>query len=311
MSKRERKSFARRATVILLAVVMVFAFSVTAFAAGTVEYTDISGHWAEATIKEAAANGLDMKTGTEFQPDVAITREEFCHMVAWAFGLETCAEKITFKDVSKSSPYYDAIRMCVYSDIIHGRSADVFDPDSPITRQEACILFYNMLPLYGISADGTAEKFSDYDEITAWALKEVGVITNAGYVQGYPDGTVKPLREITKAEAITLISRSVKASTIVHGDFTVKNGETFKDTIYTGKIYVPAGFNASFDNCSILGKLVSGTTKEKTQWQLPHETKVANVEYTEPVTPTPTPTPDPPTPPDDGDDDWIEPWPHS
>ncbi|MBR6351398.1 MAG: S-layer homology domain-containing protein [Firmicutes bacterium] len=306
MSKRERKSFARRATVIVLAVVMVFAFSVTAFAAGTVEYTDVpAGHWAEATIKEAAANGLDMKTGTEFQPDVAITRAEFCHMVAWAFGLETCADRITFKDVSKSSPYYDAIRMCVYSDIIHGRSAEVFDPDSPITRQEACILFYNMLPLYGVSATGKVEEFADYSEITAWALKEVGVITNAGFVQGYPDGTIKPLREITKAEALTLITRIVNACTIVHGDFTTKNGDNFKDTIFTGKIYVPAGTTATFDNCSLLGKLVSGTTKEKTQWELPHETKVANVEYTNPVTPTPNP---PPTPTEPDDEDWDGGW---
>jgi hypothetical protein len=305
MRKRNRKSFIRIITAVMAVVMLVAAFSVTAFAAGTVTYTDVAGHWAEETIVKAAANGLDMLTGDKFEPDVAITREEFCRMVNWGFGLETKVDSLSFLDVSRADKYYDDIRIGVYSDYIHGRSSKQFDPKSPINRQEAMQIFFNMLPLYGVSATGGVEKFTDYGDISPWALEAVGTITNAGYVKGYPDGSVKPLRNITKAEAITLITRIVADQTIVHDDFTAKEGDVYKDTIFTGTIYVPAGAKVTFDNCSILGKLVSGTTEAATRWELPHDTKVANVEYQEPVTPTPTPTPTPE--PDDEDfNAWFE-----
>lgn len=309
MKKRNRKSFVRSIAVMLTAVMLMSAFSLTAFAAGPVEYTDVDGHWAQAQIVEAGKNGLDMLTGDKFQPDVAITRAEFCHMVNWAFGLTTKASAITFQDVSRTDKYYDDICIGVYSDYIHGRSAAQFDPGMSITRQEAMQIFYGMLPLYGVSATGTVEKFKDYTDISAWALPAVGTITNAGYVQGYPDGTVKPLNTITKAEALTMISRIVASQKIVGGDFTAKAGEVYKDTIFTGTIYVPAGVQVTFDNCSILGKLVSGTTQPNTKWSLIDDTKVANVEYTDPTPYTPvTPNPPAPQPPVDEDEPsvWFE-----
>lgn len=303
MMKRDRKSFLRAFAVFAAAVALILAFSVTAFAAGVV-YTDVDGHWAEATIDRAAAEGLDMLTGDKFYPDDAITREEFSYMVSWAFGLETAAKDITFKDVPASDPYREAILKGVYSDILHGRSASYFDPKTNITRQEACVIFDQMLPLYGVPATGVVEKFKDYSDISSWALDAVGTIASAGYIVGYPDNTVRPLNNITKAEALIMIMNIVDHSTIVHGDFTAKDGQVFKDTIYTGTITVPAGAEVTFDNCSILGKLRSLTTEPKTKWELPHDTKVANVEYAKESsgggsTPTPTPTPTPE--PDDGD----------
>ncbi|MFD1908094.1 S-layer homology domain-containing protein [Paenibacillus rhizoplanae] len=40
-----------------------------------------------------------------------------------------------------------------------------------------------------------------------WAEKYVNALSQAGYVQGFPDGTFKPGTPITRAQAVVLINR--------------------------------------------------------------------------------------------------------
>lgn len=266
-------------------------------------------------VEDAAANGLDMLTGDQFKPNEPITREQFTHMVNWAFGLTTEAETLPFTDIEADDVYASDISIAYRAKYVGGRSETEFDPYSPLTRQEAAVILSRLIPLYGVEATGKIETFTDYGTIATWAQDAMGKMTTKGYFDGYPDLTIRPLGTLTNAEALALLTRIVADVTINSKDFTVSAGDVYENTVYTGTITVPAGYRVTFRNCVILGTLVSKTTEEKTNWALEDETTVANVEYAEeaPSTgggssssrPDPKPDPEPEPEPEPGGDDDV------
>ena len=299
--------------VALALVLVVSVLCGTSVSAAGITYTDVDGRWYESMVKEAAANGLDMLTGDKFNPEQPITREQFVRMVNWAYGLTREADQVPFEDIADDDPYYADIAIAYRAKYIEGRSDTEFDPYDSLTRQEAAVILSRLLPLYGVSATGTVEQFTDYDEIADWAVEEMGQMTTAGYFEGYPDGSIKPLGTLKNSEALALLTRIIEDITIVDDDFTTKPGSSYEDTVYTGTITVPARYKVTFSNCVLLGDLVSKTTQSQTRWSLVNDTTVANVEYTEetyvpnppqPEEPDEPDEPDEPEEPDDGDWDF-------
>ncbi|WP_347451377.1 S-layer homology domain-containing protein [Acetoanaerobium noterae] len=69
--------------------------------------------------------------------------------------------------------------------------------------------------LTNIGQTKNIDKFSDKAKIADWAKESVGSLSNAGGIGGYPDGTFKPTNNMTKQEAIALVSNlAVKAGLI-------------------------------------------------------------------------------------------------
>ena len=60
--------------------------------------------------------------------------------------------------------------------------------------------------LTNIGQTKNVDKFSDKAKIADWAKESVGSLSNAGGIGGYPDGTFKPTNNMTKQEAIALVS---------------------------------------------------------------------------------------------------------
>lgn len=81
-----------------LIVMLMFALTMAAPTAYAEDFSDIKGHWAEAQIKQMAAEGIvkGYPDGT-FRPDGLITRAEFAVMVVQAFKLSNSKGQ-TFTD---------------------------------------------------------------------------------------------------------------------------------------------------------------------------------------------------------------------
>lgn len=305
--KKLKSVWARGLSLALVLVLMVCGTSVLA---ANVTYTDVEGHWGQSMIEDAAADGLDMLTGDKFNPNEAITREQFTHMVNWAFGLTKEAEALPFTDIAADDVYKADISIAYRAKYVGGRSETEFDPYSSLTRQEAALILSRLIPLYGVSAAGTVEQFTDAGTIASWAKDAMGQMTTKGYFNGYPDQTIRPLGTLTNAEALALLTRIVADVTINGKDFTVSAGDVYEDTVFTGTITVPAGYKVTFRNCVILGTLVSKTTEAKTNWSLENETTVANVEYADEAPSTGSggsskPDPEPPSGDEDLDFGWT------
>ncbi len=80
-------------------------------------------------------------------------------------------------------------------------------PNGQITRAEATTIFFRLLTEESRSANLT--KTNGYTDVAfdAWYNTAVSTMAKAGIVDGYPDGTFGPQRDITRAETMTLVNR--------------------------------------------------------------------------------------------------------
>ena len=85
--------------------------------------------------------------------------------------------------------------------IVKGRTAELFDPDAPITRAEFAVICARF-------DTGLTDGDSDFTDIAGhWAEAEIERAAALGWIRGYTDGTFRPERYITRAEAMTMINR--------------------------------------------------------------------------------------------------------
>lgn len=82
---------------------------------------------------------------------------------------------------------------------ISGYENGMFKPQRGVTRGEAAKMFYSLLREQGWEA----KSFSDVPE-SKWYAEAVGVISGLGIVSGYPDGTFRPDKFITRAEFVKM-----------------------------------------------------------------------------------------------------------
>src|SRR5665648_788507 len=177
---------------------------VNAFALGA---SDISGHWAEATIQSWVDNGLikGYPDGT-FKPDNNITRAEFISLVNRAFGYTETAP-ISFTDVDQNAWYVSAIAVAVNAGYISGYPDGTMRPDNPISREEAATIIMKINKLE--ANPSAANTFTDAASLT-WSKGAVGAVFAADLMIGYPDGSFGPQKLIKRGEATVALDRAMK-----------------------------------------------------------------------------------------------------
>jgi len=88
---------------------------------------------------------------------------------------------------------------------IQGRSKEVFDPNAHITRAE---LIKIALLAFGHSiSSGESNIFPDLPN-SHWAKRHIITAHESGFINGFPDRTVRPDENVTRAEALKIIFNS-------------------------------------------------------------------------------------------------------
>lgn len=166
---------------------------------------DISGHWSEGLVRELESSGrLNGYFCGNFMPDEKITRGEFVMMLCTAMGVDVSVKTPVFGD-SVNSRAKNYIAAAVDLGIINGMTDTEFAPDEPITREQAAAVIGRALDLAG----GINLGFADRNEISDYAKMYVSVCAEKGIIEGYDDGTFRPLNNITRAETAAILSRCV------------------------------------------------------------------------------------------------------
>ncbi|WP_274364214.1 S-layer homology domain-containing protein [Paenibacillus thermotolerans] len=111
----------------------------------------------------------------------------------------------TFNDTA-SHWAEDDIHLMASKLIIEGVSSLRFEPNRDITRAEFAALLVRSLGL--TASGGGGEKFSDVSN-NKWYAEVVQTASEAGLINGYPDGTFGPDRTITRAEMAAMIARAL------------------------------------------------------------------------------------------------------
>ena len=107
----------------------------------------------------------------------------------------------SYTDVASNAWYNTAVSTLSSMGIITGYPDGTFRPNAYITRAE----FAAIAARFDADGDKTLAAFSDI--ANHWAKDEISVAYNNGWVDGYPDGTFGPRRNITRAETVTLVNR--------------------------------------------------------------------------------------------------------
>lgn len=171
------------------------------------QFSDIKGHWAEAKIQAWNDEGLIKGySDGSFKPNNYITRAEFMNVVNHAFGY-TRQAAISFKDVSEGSWYYEAVSIASEAGYINGYTDHTVKPEDPITRQEVAIMITKIKKL--IKDEKTANFFNDSSSIAAWSKGAIGAVAAESIMEGYSDGSFKPLNSITRAEAVAALDNAL------------------------------------------------------------------------------------------------------
>jgi hypothetical protein len=175
-------------------------------------FPDISGHWAEEDIEEAASEGLvNGYPDGNYKPDDYITRAEMATVYARMMQLQTVAPN-AFKDMPEAW-YNEAILKNVYAGILSGYPDQTFRPDNRITRQEAAKMMGNCLP-DNVTGVGIGH-FSDCGLIADWAVDAVALCADKKYFIGDNYQQFNPNNYLTRAEAATILVRMSNGETIV------------------------------------------------------------------------------------------------
>ncbi|GAB6180242.1 hypothetical protein JCM14036_15610 [Desulfotomaculum defluvii] len=211
---------------LLMIFLMLTFFPVSAIA----QDSDIKGHWAEKQISDWVQSGL--AKGYEdgkFKPENNITRAEFMALVNRSFGF-TKAIEVNFLDVNANDWFAGDIAKAMAAGYIGGYQDGTMKPNNQITRQEVASIIARLLQL-DASTNININNFKDAKDMPQWSRNAIGAVTANGYMGGYADQTFKPIKPITRAEAIVSLDR-------VTGEKATAAGKTISYT--QPGIYGPA-----------------------------------------------------------------------
>lgn len=145
----------------------------------------------------------------EVKPEGNITRAEVATIFFRLLTDETRSEYWSktngYTDVSAESWYNNAISTLSNMGIIDGYPDGSFRPNAPITRAE----FTKIAVSFFEYAD--YEYRNTFPDVHAgsWYTQFVAAAVELGLIEGYPDGTFRPDASITRAEACTIVNRTL------------------------------------------------------------------------------------------------------
>ena len=169
-------------------------------------FSDVpSGYWAGTAIDQlVAAGAITGYPGGTFRPEGAVTRAEFVKLLDLAVGLAPAPDAVAFADVPPGAWFRPWVAAGLAAGIVQGESATSFAPDQGVTRQEVAVLLARALGLPATA--GATLPFGDARAVAPWAAPDVGAAVAAGYIAGFPDGTLRPADPATRAQAASVLA---------------------------------------------------------------------------------------------------------
>lgn len=144
-----------------------------------------------------------------------ITRGDLCRMVMRAYRmLMNLSEEDLGQPVDVFTDTDDTDILHAYAlGIINGRGAGIFDPDSPISRQDFFTISSNFLKAidYWYTEDVIRDlsRYPDGSQIAAYAKQPTAVMLAIGAVQGDDTGALNPTKNISAQEAVVIFQRII------------------------------------------------------------------------------------------------------
>lgn len=143
------------------------------------------------------------------RPGANITRAEVATIFFRLLTDETresyWSQSSGFTDVASGAWYNNAVSTLTRAGILDGYEDGSFRPNASITRAEFTKIAVSFFKHAG---GASANPFNDVPE-SAWYAEFVKAAAELGLIDGYEDGTFRPNAPITRAEACTIVNRTL------------------------------------------------------------------------------------------------------
>ena len=147
------------------------------------------------------------QTKKPVRPEGKITRAEvatiYFRMLTDESRTKFWSQSNSYSDVKAGDWFNNAVSTLSNAGIIAGYEDGSFKPNGYITRAEFATIAARF---FDVTYNGK-DLFPDISG--HWAKDYINQAANSGFVNGYEDGTFKPDRNITRAEAVTLVNRTL------------------------------------------------------------------------------------------------------
>jgi len=192
-----------------------------------------SAHWARSYISFWAnrrAKGEDSYViggyaDGSFCPDNLITRGAVSAILFRALGFERTGVSADFIDVPKDNVFYRAVMACADNGVVNGYGGNSFRPAANVSRQAAIAMIAR-----GVMSEESYREFSDtaknraylsslwsdYKSISEVFYPEFCYLAKYGNLDGFSDGTVRPVSYITRAQFVKLLYAAVYSDASVY-----------------------------------------------------------------------------------------------
>lgn len=145
------------------------------------------------------------RTAVSIAPDADLTRSEAVLMLYRLLDEGTkeryAGSESAYSDIPEDAWYADAVVCLSEIGLVKGYSDGTFRPNNKITRGELVVLLSRCILEPGTDGAGFT------DQVPGWAESDVLRAQAAGVVSGYPDGSFQFNRNVSRAEAMSLINR--------------------------------------------------------------------------------------------------------
>lgn len=156
----------------------------------------------------AAENGITSGVDeNRFAPDWSCTRAQLVTFLWRAAGKPASRRESSMSDVTKGAYYAKAVAWAAENGIIKGYSDGRFGGEDLVTREQMAAILYRFAQNADDAQSGRKiQDFSDYADISAYAVPAVQWAADMGIMQGYHN-RLMPQAACTRAQIVTMLYR--------------------------------------------------------------------------------------------------------
>lgn len=172
-------------------------------------FNDIA-HLANKDEIEFLANRLVIQgtTPETFEPNKPITRAQFAALISRSLGLQSTGEN-PFSD-TQGKWYESDIQALFEAGITKGTTASTFNPEAPITRQQAAAFMARILDYVNadVKVNGQVD-FTDSSNISPEYLPYIELLNSLDIMTGKEDGSFDPGASLTRGQTAKILKRTL------------------------------------------------------------------------------------------------------
>lgn len=185
-------------------------FATTLMPSFAADIADVSSnYWASKEINEVVDDNIMTLTDGNFNPEGSVKRVDFVQALLKVLSNDNLDVSISnsFSDVKSSDYFYNDVLRSQQLGLVYGYPNKTFQPKKLMSRSETQSVISHITK--DMDADtAVLDKFTDSNEIPAWAQKPYAKTLNYGIYVNYPNANeLRPNDVLSRAEAAVILAR--------------------------------------------------------------------------------------------------------